>query len=119
MHVRGAIIVALSRKALSTEENVRRASERGSGFERSGERKPFLLSRITVEMRARAVREPTEYVTSHDKAAGAARNTSSRYFSRYLRVVHVGDRTRAGLPLLYFIRLYLRPHFSSGAYSGS
>jgi len=35
MHVRWAIIVALSRKALSMG-NVRRASERGGGFERSG-----------------------------------------------------------------------------------
>jgi len=69
--IRRAIIVMLSHKALSTK-NVRRTSKRECGFEHE----PFLLSRITVEMRA--AREATKYVTFNDKAAG---NTGSRYFS--------------------------------------
>ena len=111
--IRRAIIVTLSRKALSTK-NVRRTSKRECGFEHE----PFLLSRITVEMRARAAREATKYVTFNDKAALAISPVSPGHTCRS-SYTHRNGSSHAAFPsLIFYVYILFGLVLLEQAYSG-
>lgn len=121
MHVCWAIIVALSHKALSTGENVRRASERGGGFERSGAQAILIITYYGWRWELGNSRGTSLPAIKRPEQPGTrALAISPISPGRTRRRSH--SRAAHGLPLLHLIRLYLiRPHFSErwkAAYSG-